>query len=153
MRYSLANYYVSFTHTATDLTDLFDSVSIGGEYDTLSSIDIAYASNLWTTTGYATGAWVHAMNLDRHGTITITLSIISDNIDKFIKFCNLFYLNGAAYEGLTMTVTNTVSDVVLTATDCYIQKIPNLQLSATPGNQQWVFTCGKIDFNENFTVI
>lgn len=144
-RYSLANYILSIDSNDSDIKSMFGAISVGGEGNYLDTITIGGLPNLWDTTGFATGAWVHNKNLSKVGTVTVNLSQLSDQVAKFKKLCNVYY--SGDYDGLTLSLTDIQGNKVCTCVDCYIQKIPNQEFAATAGMQSWVFTCGQINFD------
>lgn len=144
-RYSLANYILSIDSNDSTIKNMFGTISVGGEGNYLDSISISLGNNLWDTTGFATGAWVHNKNLSRVGTASLNLSQLSDSVSKFIKLCNTYY--SGDYDGLTLSVVDNQGNKICTCIDCYIQKIPDQEFGATAGMQNWVFTCGQISFN------
>lgn len=144
-RYSLANYILSINPNDDNIKNMFGTISLGGEGNYLDNISIGGLPNLWDTTGFATGAWVHNKNLSKVGTATVNLSQLSEQINKFIKLCNIYY--SGDYDGLTLSLSDNQGNKVCTCVDCYIQKIPDQEFGATAGMQSWVFTCGQINFN------
>lgn len=147
-RYSLANYTLTIS-ISTELAGDFgiETLTVGGEGSYLDNISINLNDNLWSTEGDATGSWVHNKNLNRTGTCSVTLSMLSDNVARFITLCNLYYNSTNNYSGLTMALRSSDEKTIATCDDCYIQKIPNQEFQSTAQNQTWVFTCGKITFN------
>lgn len=148
-KYSLSKYILSIkpsTDLASAIND-FGTISIGGEGSYLDNITITPNGRLWSTTGFATGGWVHDKNLDRTGTVSITLNQMSDAVQKFIRLCETFYESD--YDGFTLTLTTNEVDkkVVATCIDCYIQQIPAQAFQASAQTQTWTFTCGKITFS------
>lgn len=144
MRYCLADYIVSITPSDSTLRSMFSKVTIGGEGNAIDSITISRSTNMWSTEGFATGAWVHNKSLDRTGTVQLSLSQLSEKISKLKKMCEVFY-NGD-YSGFTITVTDSKSNVVASCNDCYLVKIPTQTFGNSAGTQSWTFTCGEVDF-------
>lgn len=144
-RYSLANYILSIESNDPTIKNIFGTVSVGGEGNYLESMTISQTNDLWTTSGYATGAWVHTKNLSRIGTVEVSLSQLSNQISKFIKLCNTYYTGD--YDGCTLTLTDNLGNLIATCVDCYIQKIPDQGFQSAAQNQSWTFTCGQITFN------
>lgn len=144
MKYSLANYILSVQPNDPALTanQLFKNIKIGGEGSALDTITLTLANNLYDTTSFATGGYIHNKNLARNGTATITISQLSDSVAKFKQMCNVFY--GGEYAGFTLSLSDNTGVKVATCTDCYIQKIPDQSYASTAGTQQWVFVCGEI---------
>ena len=149
MRYSLANYYVTIANDDARVNNIFKDVQIGGEGDAVSSISVNLATDLWSTEGYATGAWVHNKNLDRHGTVEISVSQLTDAVAKFKQFVSLFYSASDSndVQGSTITLNDTEGNAIAVCEDCYPTRIPNQAFGNTAGEQSWTFTCGKITIN------
>ena len=145
MKYSLANYILSVQPNDESLRSLFSNISIGGEGSALDSISISVGDTLWETSSFATGAWVHDKNLARTGTVTISISQLSDRVAKFKQMCNVFF-NGE-YDGFTLSLVDNQGVKVCTCIDCYITKIPDQSFGAKAANQSWSFTCGEITFD------
>lgn len=118
-----------------------------GEGSFTNSITITRTSNLFSTTGDATGSWVHNKNLDRTGTCVISISQISDTIVKLSQLCNAFESIQGNYPGMTISIVSSANDAgmpIAICEDCYITKIPDQSLGTTSANQSWSFTCGRI---------
>ena len=143
-KYSLSDYILSFTSNDSIIDNIFGSVSIGGEGSYLGSITIGGLPNLWDTTSFATGGWVHNKNLSRTGTVNITLNQLSDAVAKFIQLCNTYYTGD--FDGLTLSLTDRNGQLVAECIDCYIQKIPDQSFNESSSDQTWTFTSGKISF-------
>lgn len=143
MRYSLADYILSIKANDSRLS-LFGTVTVGGEGNALDSVQIELDGNMWETTSYATGAWVHDKNLSRSGRISISLSQLSDQVAKFKQLTNIFY--SGDYQGLTVTLSDSTGSKIATCTDCYFVKIPNQKFGSKAENQTWELTSGKIIF-------
>lgn len=145
MKYSLANYILSIQPNDTTLKTMFSNVSIGGEGSATDSITISLENQIWKTSAFATGAWVHDKNLARNGTADISISQLSDKVAKFKQMCNIFY-NGE-YDGFTLSLVDNTGNKVCTCVDCYLTKIPNQEFKETASTQTWTFTCGEITFD------
>ena len=143
-RYSLANYILSIEPADPTIKSMFGTISIGGQGSYLGSIRLSVKTDLWTTKGFATGAWVHDKSLDRTGTCTVNLHQLSDEVIKFIKLCNIYY--GGDYNGCTLSVSDTNGNKVASCEDCYIQKPADQEFADTSADQDWIFTCGKVSF-------
>lgn len=149
MRYSLANYILTIANDDANVNALFGNVQIGGEGDAVASITIQHQTDLWSTEGYATGAWVHNKNLDRHGTAEINISQLTDAVAKFKQFVNLFYSASDSndVQGSTLTLSDTEGNVIAICEDCYPTRIPAQAFGNTAADQTWTFTCGRITIN------
>lgn len=149
MRYSLSDYILSVTLpstlAATVLGSPNETLSIGGEQSYVGGITVSFSKNTWETTGDYTGSYVHVLNKDRTGTIQIDINQVSDAVTRLIRIFELYYSGN--YDGCTLSVTDaTDNKEVCRAESCLIQKIPDQQMSESPQDQQWVFTCGRITF-------
>lgn len=144
MRYSLADYILSIKSDDPNLQS-FGTISVGGEGDAIDSISVELDNNMWDTTGFATGAWIHDKNLSRTGKVTITLSQLSDKVAKFVQLAKVFYTGD--FEGLTMSVTDSSGQEVALCEDCYVVKIPRQDFASRAANQAWTFTAGRITFS------
>ena len=145
MKYSLANYSLSIDPNDELIKQMFGTLTVGGEGNYLESMTLSYASAVFSTQGYATGGWVHDKNLDRHGTVSITLNQLSDKVAKFIQLVKLS-LSGD-YEGFTLSLSDVDGNKIATCVDCYISQIPEQSFASTSQTQTWSFTCGQINFD------
>lgn len=145
MKYDLSQYIVSISPADPTLRSLFGTISIGGEGSYTESITLSNNGNLFTTAPFATGAWVHNKSLDKTGTCTMSLSQLSRQVAKLLKFCMIYYSGN--YDGSTITVSDISGNRVATCSDCYPQKFPDQVFGESSANQSWVFTCGKIVYN------
>lgn len=146
MKYSLADYVLSIQPNDSTLRRMFGNIVIGGdgENNAYDQIDIALNDNLWDTTSFATGAWIHNKNLSRVGTVSINLSMLSTYTNTLTQLCKQYYsMNN--YAGVTIVVSDRVGNQVAACTDCFPQKLPDTNLRATAEMNTWVFTCGQID--------
>lgn len=145
MKYSLANYILTVKPNDTNAQAVFgNDISIGGEGNYVGSISLSRQTEMWSTSAFATGAWIHNKNLDRHGTVDIELSQLAPQVGRFIQLCNVYYASD--YEGFTLTLTDSEQNQIAECIDCYITKIPNQVFSETAGTQTWTFTCGQINY-------
>lgn len=145
MKYSLANYILSIEPNDAQIKQIFGVTTIGGEGSSVDSITLSNLTNIYDTTGYATGGWVHNKSLDRHGTATISINQLSDRVTRFIQLAKLS-LSGD-YDGFTLSLTDIEGNKIATCVDCYIQNIPEQAFASTAANQTWTFTCGQINYN------
>jgi len=164
--YSLADYQltIGLSDSVASLLGLRDSYgnlltnfSIGGpgengEGSFVGQIVVNRAQDLFTTTGDATGSWVHDKNLNRTGTITIDITQISDTIVTLVQLCQIFESIQSNMPGLQLTINSVASstaETMVTGKDCYIQKLPELTLGESAGRLSWVFTCGQIVYEHS----
>lgn len=145
--YSLAKYILSIA-IPTELVPFFgETLSIGGQGSYLGQITLSLNENLWSTSGDYTGSFVHNKNLNKTGSCTVSIQQISEMISKFKTLCNVFYNNDEDYDGLTLTLSTLDQTKIATCESCFIQKIPDQNFGTTSASQDWVFTCGAINFN------
>ena len=144
MKYSLADYILSIKTDDPSL-QAFGAITVGGEGSATDSMGIELDNNMWETTSFATGAWIHSKNLARSGKIDITLSQLSDRVAKFMQLANVFY--SGDYQGLTLSLTDSTGQNIATCIDCYFVKIPRQEFSSRAANQTWQLTSGKITFS------
>lgn len=145
MRYSLADYMLSIESDDSTIKNMFGTITIGGEGSYLDSITLSTPTDVYTTTGYATGGWVHTKSLDRTGTVSLTINQMSSKISKLKQLANIS-LTGD-YEGFTLSLSDSSGNKVASCIDCYISNIPNQQFQSSAGTQTWEFTCGQINYN------
>lgn len=144
-RYSLANHILSIKPNDPSIASIFGTLTIGGEGSYLNSVRVRRQDDLWNTTGFATGAWVHNKNLSRIGSVEVTLNQLSDQVAKFITLCETYYTGD--YDGFTLTLTKNDGSKICTAIDCYISKVPDQEFLTAAQDQTWAFTCGQITYN------
>lgn len=144
MRYCLADYIMSIEPSDSRLKQMFSKVTVGGDGNALSSITLSLSDTLWSTTSFATGAWVHNKNLSKVGSAEIRISQLSSVVVKLKQMCKVYYSGN--YSGFTISVTDSNGTVVATANDCYPTKIPDQSFGETASEQSWSFTCGEVDF-------
>lgn len=144
IKYSLANYLVTITPKDENVRSVFDSITIGGSGTTTSSIELPQIS-MWRTDGYSTGGYVHNKTYDRHGSISITINQLSDDVSDLIKLFTLYCDND--YDGFTISVTDIAGNHIADCIDCFLEGIPRQAFSGTASNQTWSFTCGQINYN------
>lgn len=145
MRYSLADYIVTVDPVDPNLKSSFgSSVSVGGQGSATDSISVELDDDLWSTTGYATGGWVHDKNLSRTGKVTISLSQLTNEVARFKQLINFYY--NSDYSGLSIIVSTSSGKKVASCHDCYPTKIPAQTFGKNAADQSWSFTSGKITF-------
>ena len=128
-RYSLANYILSIKPNDSAFSS-FGSITVGGEGNYNDSITISMDTNTFTTSGFATGAWVHTKNLSKTGTASVSISQVSDQVAKFIQFAKLFY--SGDYEGFTVSLTTNDGTPIAYATTAILRKSPTRALAKLP---------------------
>ena len=152
-QYSLANYKLSVKIPDTLASSLMvneqNSITIGGSGSYLDSISIHINKDLWSIEGDSTGSYVYNKNLDRTGDVTVSLNMMSPQVAQFKILCDLYYQSENEYEGLTLTLMDNNSNLIVTCHDCLLSKIPDQQFQDTSQNQSWTFLCGKVDYNHS----
>ena len=106
--------------------------------------------DLFSTTGDATGSWVHDKNLDRTGTIEIDITQISDDVVMLSQLCQIFESLQTNIPGLELTISSTGSGVattIVTGRDSYLQKLPDLTFGENAQKLTWIFTCGQVIYD------
>ena len=144
-RYCLANYNLSIV-VPTSINIGVNSISIGGEGSYLDSINISRNTNLFETTADSTGSWIHTKNLDKSGTVSITINQVSDKIVLFKALMKAYYNSDDKVEGLSLTVLDGSANPIVVCNDCLLTNIPEQSFSSSPTTQTWTFTCGQIEF-------
>lgn len=144
MKYSLANYILSIEPNDPRIREMFGTISIGGEGSYVGSVTLRRSNNMFDTTSFATGGWVHNKNMSRVGSVSLTLNQLSDKVMKFIKLSETF-LTGD-FDGFTLSLMSNDSVKVANAIDAYIVKVPDQEFADSASNQTWEFTCGQVNF-------
>lgn len=144
-RYSLANYILT-ADIPEDIGFGTQTVSIGGEGSYLNSITVTLSQSLFTTQGDNTGSWVHVKNLNRTGTVDVSIKQTSDRIATFKGLINVYSNLNRDSSGMTLTLRDTNDNTICVCEDCLLQKIPDQVFGSEPENQRWTFTCGKITY-------
>lgn len=145
MRYSLAKYILTISTNDSRIRDIFKELTFGGEGALVGSVTFSRQNNMWDTSGYATGGYVHSKNLSKIGTVTLSVNQLATNVGKLIAASEAFF--GGDYDGFTLTLTTNEGQKVASAIDCYIQKTPDQGFESQAQNQTWTFTCGEINFS------
>ena len=161
--YSLADYQLTIgipENIARNLNlrdsqgNLLTAMTIGGpgengEGSFVGSLSVQRTENLWNTEGDATGSWYHNKNLNKTGTMTLSLNYISEQTIELYQLFSIFESIQENSEGLTLTINTNASEettALATGNDCYISKPANLDLQDTSQPLSWEFTCGQIFF-------
>ena len=154
-RYSLADHTVVVTMpTITNIPGL-DSISgkqlyFGGpgqnnlDGSFMGSISVSRANDTWSTEGDSTGSWVHNKNLNRTGSVQMTIRQVSDDIIYLMMIAQMFE-NYHISQGMDIEIFN--GDLtVARAEDCYLTKIPDQIYGESAATQDWVWTSGRVTF-------
>ncbi len=160
-RYSLTDYIVTINIPAIENVPA-KKFNIGGAGNTgdgsyLGEIKITRNVEAFTTEGDVTGSWVHNRNLNKTGTVELTIRQVADEVIKLILAANAYEsVNNTSrafrgQKGIDITVSipgyADLSTPFITCTDCMINKIPDQIFGETAAMQTWIFTAGKITFN------
>lgn len=145
MKYSLADYILTIKPNELNAQAVFgNDISIGGEGDYVGSISLSRQNDMWSTTTFTTGAWIHNKNLSRSGSVSVQLNQLAPQVGRFIQLCNVYY--GSDYEGFTLTLTDSEQNQIAECIDCYITGIPEQTFGDNAADQTWKFTCGQINY-------
>ena len=145
MKYSLAKY--SFTISSNDeaIKRIFgESLTIGGQGSTTDDITVSQANAPMAIKSYATGGYVFEQTFDRHGTASISISQVSDAVNKLKQLLNLYYTKD--FEPLTIVVTDNEGNQVASCKDCHLNSVPNQKFAENVGQQDWSFDVGVVTF-------
>lgn len=136
--------------------NLLTNFTIGGpgennEGSFVGQITASRNKELFTTTGDATGSWVHDKNLDRTGHIRVDITQISDDVITLVQLCQIFESVQSRMPGLELTINSVASGTtpMVTGRDCYISKLPDLPLGETASRLSWDFTCGQVIYEHS----
>lgn len=146
-KYSLANYSIDIQSNDPTINSILGRLRIGGEGSAIGQISVELDNDMWSTEAYPTGAWVHNKNLSRVGKVTIQMNQLSSYEAKLRQLYNIYY--GGDYAGVTLTVYDNSTgsrNKVVSCVDCYLTKIPSLILQETAQQDDWIFTCGEVNF-------
>lgn len=144
MKYSLAKYILTISANDPKIRDIFDELTFGGDGSLVGSITFSRSNNMWETTSFATGGYVHNKNLSKVGSVDLSLNQLAKGIRQLIDASEAFF--GSDYEGFTLTLTTNEGQKVASAISCYITKTPNQVFENQAQSQTWSFTCGEVNF-------
>ena len=143
-RYALANYIVSIKPKDRSLAETFgETVSVGGTGSNLGSITVSRSNEMFSMKSYATGGYAIDKNLSKVGKVSIKLHQLSTEVQKFIKLCNMYYIDD--YDGCTITVTDINNDLIANCIDCFINQASQ-DFEEQSGDQTWEFVVGDVNF-------
>ena len=160
-RYALADYILTITlpdnrilESYIQLPEGTKAFSIGGPGENgldgsfLGSITAKRNEDVWRTEGDPTGSWVHNKSLDRTGEISLEIMQVSDEVIRLSIICNAFQSIQEGIPGLGITITSAAdnNNIVATAHDCYITKVPDHDFGESAKTFTFNFTCGRIMF-------
>lgn len=144
-RYCLTNYILT-ADIPEDIGFGSQTVSIGGEGSYLDSITISMNVNMFETQGDNTGSWVHVKNLNRTGTVQISIKQVSDKVATFKALMNVYSKVDIESSGMTLTLRDMSNNTIAICEDCVIQKTPDQVFANEPATQTWTFNVGRITF-------
>lgn len=146
MKYSLAKYSMTISTKDSILKNIFgESLSIGGQGSTTSSITIHQNNAPMSISTYATGGYVFNGSFDRSGSASIQINQVSDVVSKFKQLLKAYYQSD--FEPFTITVSDNEGNQVAECVDCALTSIPDQTLGESAENQTWTFECGRVTFN------
>ena len=147
MRYSLADYILTVAIPPSVASEFgLDTISIGGEGSYVGSIDIDKPTSLYSTEGDSTGSWIHNKNLNKTGSVSVSLNQLAPQVEQLKNLFKIYEKSSTISEGLTLQLTNE-EETIAVCTDCYIQRVPTQSFGPTAQTQTWSFTCGRIDYD------
>lgn len=144
-RYCLANYILT-VNVPEEINLGVSSINIGGEGSYLDSITVKVNGG-WKISGDSTGSWVHTKDLDRTGTIEVSINQMSNKISIFKSLMTIYRNLDTEVEGLTLTLTDNLGNLICIAQDCILADYPDQSFSNEPSTQSWTFNCGKVVLN------
>ncbi len=129
-----------------------ETLLLGGEDSYVGSISFQYKTNAWEVTGDPTGSWVHTKNRDRTGTCSLSMNQVAYKGALLIKIFNIYYNDTSdsneILDGFDIYVTDRKGRLLMSATDCYVQNVPNMEYGSTPRELSWTFNCGRITYED-----
>lgn len=142
--YSLLEYTVS-----VQFKDQANAVNIplGGMGSYVGSIAIAKESANITKTVDATGSGLFSFSANNSGTLTVELSYLSIKVQELInRIVSRYYAaNGVDWKTTLLDITISKNNqVIIEATDCMLDGLPELTLSAEAARRSFVFQCIEI---------
>lgn len=149
--YSLSRYILSISTNNPEYQKIIGAdFTLGGTGEVadnfLNSITFSTTGTLWSVKGNARGSYVFDKNLDKSGTVSISLNQLSEAVARFKQLAEYMYTHDDD-STLTMTLkSGDEGEEIVTCTDCLIQSIPNQDFSSTSGDQEWVFVVGRINY-------
>lgn len=143
-RYALANYIVTIT-VPSALSDMFSDITIGGQGKAIGSISVNRQGSIYSVKGYATGGYVFDKNLNRTGSVSISINQMSDEVVKLIRLFNAYYAGD--YDGMTISIKDNLNNkTVANCIDCMPSSIPNQSFGESAADQEWSLDCGEINY-------
>lgn len=149
-KYALANYQIAISINDTQLRNLFsDEIVIGGAGTYMGNISVNRESNVYEVQGDNTGSYVFNQNLNKTGTVTLSINQLSDDVIKLKRIVEWCYTHEISPFTITVrsnTLESTSVKTVCICNDCLVQGVPTQSFGDAATNQTWTFICGKIDF-------
>lgn len=144
-RYCLANYILT-ADIPEDIGFGTQTVSIGGEGSYMNTITVKLNKDLFTTEGDNTGSWVHVKNLNKTGTVEVSIKQVANSVAVFKALMNIYHNLNSEASGMTLTLRDTLNNTICICKDCLLTRVPDQSFENEPSNQTWTFTCGCIDY-------
>lgn len=144
-RYCLADYILTI-YIPSDINFGENLIKIGGEGDYLSSITVSITEDNYSIVTDNSGNWLYNRNLARNGKLSISLQQVSDKVAQLKTLFYLMYNNQSLSEGLNITLTDNLGNLIVTCEDCVITKIPDQTFGQESATQDWSLLSGRITF-------
>jgi hypothetical protein len=97
-----------------------------------------------TMTSGADGSWMHSLNNDASGTVTVRL-LKASTVNAQLENLRSHQRSSSANWGKnTITIRNVVSGDSVTCKGVAFKRVPDLTYAAEGGTVEWVFDAGKI---------
>jgi len=149
--YSLADVTVTIQNNVLGTLTLQEQAEAGGTSDIsmsagsqFSSVSYSYDNDMFGKQSFQDGGVVFTHNKALDGTITIELGQTSPHIQDLMRFVQEARQNPREAAS-TITITDTIGVVNVTAYDCFPTRIPGQDLTASIGNRSFAFICRQID--------
>lgn len=151
-KYALANYQIAISINDNQLRSLFsDEIVIGGTGTYMGNISVSRNNNVYEVEGDNTGSYIFNQNLNKTGTVTLSINQLSDDVIKLKRIVEWCYTHEISPFTITVRSNATERDsnvkTVCTCNDCLVQGIPPQSFGNTATTQTWTFICGEIDFS------
>jgi hypothetical protein len=139
--YSLLEYTVSVKFKSQ--TNAIN-IPLGGMGSYLGNIAIAKETPNITKNVDVTGSGIFSFSANNSGTITVELSYLSVKVQELInRIISRYYsTNGVDWKTTLLDITISRNNMVIVeATDCMLDGLPELTLGAEVGKRTFVFQC------------
>ena len=123
------------------------NIPLGGMGSYLANISISKENPNIAKTVDATGSGIFSYSANNSGTLTVELSYLSIKVQELInRIVSRYYsVNGTDWKKTLLDITISKNNqVIIEATDCMLEGLPELTLGAEVGNRTFVFQCIEI---------